>query len=163
MENRMFIYREKILRCVGNTSRNSSNFRILVKASLFHIDQCLSVTGSQPDLFFICIFWGENFINSRHNQSFVSWFAQESVDEHRRAGEVVNVPGSAFINAEPKERKALAHIKKKFNFLLRNMIKTLLLASESTYLCRKSFWRKVEGCCNYFFPACTTEKHLNNS
>lgn len=40
----------------------------------------------------------------RHHQRLVSRLAQESVDEHRGAREVVNSPRPSFIDAEPAQR-----------------------------------------------------------
>ena len=47
------------------------------------------------------------FWDSRHNQGFVSWLAQESIDEHRGAGEVVNSPRPSFIDAKSVEKQAM--------------------------------------------------------
>lgn len=42
--------------------------------------------------------------HSRHNQGLVSWLTQESINEHRGAGEVVNSPCSSFIDTKPVSR-----------------------------------------------------------
>lgn len=52
------------------------------------------------------------FLYSRHNQGLISWFAQESINKHRGAGEVVNVPGTAFIGTEPVEGEEVFTITK---------------------------------------------------
>lgn len=46
--------------------------------------------------------------HSRHDQRLVSWFAQEPIDEHGGAGEVVNSPRLSFVNAEPVKTQEVA-------------------------------------------------------
>lgn len=41
-------------------------------------------------------------MHSRHNQRLVSRLAQQPVDEHRCAGEVMDGPRLSFIDAEPE-------------------------------------------------------------
>lgn len=53
----------------------------------------------------------EMLIHSRHDQGLVSRLAQESIDEHRGAGEVVNSPRPSFINTEPVGRRAVLAVK----------------------------------------------------
>lgn len=43
--------------------------------------------------------------HSRHDQRLVSRLTQESVDEHRGAGEVVHSPRLSFISTEPVRKQ----------------------------------------------------------
>lgn len=47
------------------------------------------------------------WIYSRHDQVLISWLAQEPIDKHRRAGEVVDSPCLSFINTKPGEKQAM--------------------------------------------------------
>lgn len=50
-------------------------------------------------------------LHSRHDQRLVSWLTQESIDEHRGAGEVVHSPRLSFISTEPVRKQEVLSVK----------------------------------------------------
>lgn len=79
------------------------------------------------------------WLDSRHNQGLISWLAQESIDEHRGAGEIVNSPRLSFVNTKPVEKEEVFTIANMQSETLKKLLKNGMWHSTPRVLKEASF------------------------